>query len=60
MSWARANDGWFPRLFPALAAQLGMEPAPSQGTAAAAAAAAKPAAKSARQPAAASSARASG
>ncbi|KAI3428656.1 hypothetical protein D9Q98_007479 [Chlorella vulgaris] len=26
MSWARANDGWFPRLFPGLAAQLGVQP----------------------------------
>lgn len=25
MSWARANDGWFPRYFPGLAAQLGMQ-----------------------------------
>lgn len=25
MSWARANDGWFPRHFPGLAAQLGMQ-----------------------------------
>jgi hypothetical protein len=25
MSWARSNDGWFPRLFPGVAAQLGMD-----------------------------------
>lgn len=29
MSWARANDGWFQRLFPSVAAQLGMQPLPA-------------------------------
>lgn len=27
MSWSRANDGWFPRLFPDLAARFGAEAA---------------------------------
>lgn len=44
MSWSRANDGWFPRLFPVLAAKLGMDNPPSSGSAAAAAAGGKPAA----------------
>ena len=58
MSWARANDGWFPRLFPVLAARLGMEALPAVSTASGAAGK-KPtaAAAAARQPAAASSAK---
>ncbi|PSC70900.1 PXMP2 4 family 4 [Micractinium conductrix] len=30
MSWARANDGWFPRVFPQLAAQLGVQQAAAE------------------------------
>lgn len=33
MSWSRANDGWFARLFPDLAARLGMEAAPAAAAA---------------------------
>ena len=33
MSWSRANDGWFIRLFPDLAARLGMEAAPAAAAA---------------------------
>jgi hypothetical protein len=39
MSFARANDGWFERLFPDLAARLGVEAPPAAAAAAAAAAA---------------------
>ncbi|PRW44616.1 PXMP2 4 family 2-like [Chlorella sorokiniana] len=64
MSWARANDGWFQRLFPELAAQLGLLAPPSQsGPAAVAAAGRKPvagAAAAVKRPVAASSAKTSG